>query len=256
MKAFPALFISFLLLVSYIKAQNVTYDFYVFASFWVGTICTLSSCLANQTALASPSFFSIHGLWPDYNDGSYPSYCDNSSIFNPAELNAGLKSIMNTHWIGLSTPTDLFHDHEWSKHGTCWNGPESYKTTAEKMNAYFSTVVNIAFQYNLFQSLKLFGNVTPSATPYDLSRFNAAFDRLLGPGTYILQCQQPQNSTDQYLAYTNICLDLDYKPMPCPAALLNNFPGICPPGDIYYPQLNQTTAEEVSKAEKTKKIEI
>lgn len=241
MKITAAIILSLLITFAITQDQKIPYDFYVFASFWVGSICNLQQCLTNQTELATASFFSIHGLWPDYHNGSFPSYCDNSSVFRPDLIHPTLQQIMDTHWIGLSTSTDSFHDHEWSKHGTCWHDPIPARNYSDKMNAFFAQVVDLSFTYNIYEFLKVHGNIYPSSQPYNLSQFNAVLDKSLKPGSYILQCVQDAKG-NQYLADVNLCLDLNLKPYACPAAIQPNFPSQCSQGLIFYPHLNETHA--------------
>ena len=58
----------------------------------------------------------IHGLWPNYEDGGYPQFCDKSRPFDPDKV-ADLQSRLDAEW------PDLLHgglwSHEWDKHGTC-----------------------------------------------------------------------------------------------------------------------------------------
>jgi ribonuclease I len=74
------------------------------------------------------SQYSIHGLWPQWPNGSWPQYCNNGSKFEMKNVGTIL-SEMNEYWY--SCPGDssnfLFWSHEWSKHGTCtYMSQESY----------------------------------------------------------------------------------------------------------------------------------
>ncbi|KAI9085213.1 hypothetical protein K1719_032846 [Acacia pycnantha] len=73
----------------------------------------------------SPAEFTIHGLWPDYNDGTYPSCCSRSD-FDPKEIST-LTKALEQYWPSLScgSPSTChgtrgsFWAHEVVKHGTC-----------------------------------------------------------------------------------------------------------------------------------------
>ena len=64
----------------------------------------------------------IHGMWPEYKDGSWPSMCTREPLNK--EVIDELKEGLNVYWPNvkedLSDPEhDEFWRHEWSKHGTC-----------------------------------------------------------------------------------------------------------------------------------------
>lgn len=63
---------------------------------------------------------SIHGLWPNYANGSYPSFCKNVE-FDFDKLSPIIKELRD-YW---NLPGDIgkdeisFWQHEWHKHGSC-----------------------------------------------------------------------------------------------------------------------------------------
>jgi len=63
---------------------------------------------------------------------------------------------LNSYWVGLYNPTETFHQHEWEKHGVCWNDNveiDNEELTVKKYtNDYFALGVNIV---NLFNPLPL-----------------------------------------------------------------------------------------------------
>lgn len=86
--------------------------------------------------------YTIHGLWPQYNSKSYPSYCDGYSN-NTFELSniSGLVPTMNIIWVSTEEKNEDFWSHEWNKHGTCnWNN--------WTIQQYFSNTI-LTYMYHL-----------------------------------------------------------------------------------------------------------
>ncbi|KAJ0244698.1 hypothetical protein HA466_0192860 [Hirschfeldia incana] len=80
------------------------FDYFALSLQWPGTYCrgTRHCCSKNACCRGSdtPTQFTIHGLWPDYNDGSWPSCCYRSD-FNEKEISTLLDG-MEKYWPSLS----------------------------------------------------------------------------------------------------------------------------------------------------------
>ena len=59
----------------------------------------------------------IHGLWPQYSEDSYPTYCKTVS-FDLNKLNSIL-SKLEKYWYSEDEKNEDFWCHEWKKHGSC-----------------------------------------------------------------------------------------------------------------------------------------
>ena len=85
------------------KGQPGKFDFYLLNLSWAPEYCT-----ANTGAECTEKLgLVMHGLWPQYFNGSYPDSC--ATTPPPADLSSYLDLIPE---LGLL-------QHEWSKHGTC-----------------------------------------------------------------------------------------------------------------------------------------
>ena len=51
---------------------NTYYENYIYVSEWAGTVCRFSPCRHNQV---KTKHFNLHGLWPEYFNGSWPQKC-------------------------------------------------------------------------------------------------------------------------------------------------------------------------------------
>ncbi|KAJ4127855.1 Ribonuclease T2 precursor (RNase T2) [Fusarium equiseti] len=75
---------------------------------------------------AGPSdSWTIHGLWPDYCDGTYPQFCDKSREYSDIKsivskfLGNATLSYMDKYWVSQDGDDESLWQHEWDKHGTC-----------------------------------------------------------------------------------------------------------------------------------------
>ncbi|GKU10609.1 ribonuclease t2 family protein [Fusarium langsethiae] len=86
--------------------------------------------------------WTIHGLWPDYCDGTYPQFCDKSREYTDIKsivskfLGNSTLSYMDKYWVSEDGNDESFWEHEWDKHGTCISTLEpscysDYKTGEE-----------------------------------------------------------------------------------------------------------------------------
>lgn len=63
--------------------------------------------------------WTIHGLWPNRYDGSYPSFCKSDIKFDSVLLDKALGNELKQNWPSKFLNDDSFHKHEWMKHGAC-----------------------------------------------------------------------------------------------------------------------------------------
>ncbi|KXZ54538.1 hypothetical protein GPECTOR_4g603 [Gonium pectorale] len=111
---------------------------------WPGNYCSKHSC----PLLHDHGFhFTIHGLWPNYNDGTYPQFCDKSLEFDEDKI-SDLEDELEEEWPSFMGTDGDFWDHEWSKHGTC---ALSLLPTEHK---YFKTVLKLHWRYDLAAALR------------------------------------------------------------------------------------------------------
>lgn len=61
--------------------------------------------------------FTLHGLWPEGRDATWPQYCKSVPLVAPSTVRGML----------CRTPSVSLIEHEWEKHGSChWATPEAY----------------------------------------------------------------------------------------------------------------------------------
>ena len=85
------------------------FDYYLLALSWSPEFCATRGEDAAQCHTGPHYGFVVHGLWPQYNDGSYPTACRPPSQV-PERLVGRVLPIM---------PDKALIQHEWVQHGDC-----------------------------------------------------------------------------------------------------------------------------------------
>ncbi|GAM22940.1 hypothetical protein SAMD00019534_061150, partial [Acytostelium subglobosum LB1] len=175
------------------------FDFYLFVEQWIYSFCDTQSCLPGKEREA----FTIHGLWPNNNDGSYPSFCKGQP-FDVDEI-ADIEPQLDTIWPSLTGPNPDFWAHEWSKHGTC-----SITGPLADLHDYFFATVHIYQTYNITGGLAQFNILPSDNATYSAPSVVDALSKQFGV-TPLIQC------TGNRLVTVAFCLTKDLKLMSCPA---------------------------------------
>lgn len=193
-------------------AEQREFDYYALAVQWPPTYCSKSTKCCTQSACCrgsnSPSVFTIHGLWPDYNDGSWPSCCSGPA-FNETEIST-LRGVLERYWPTLSCSKSstchnkkgLFWAHEWEKHGTC-----SSPVTGEEYN-YFLTTINLYFTYNVTDVLFEAGYVPSNSEMYPAGGIISAIENAFHTTPQLI-------CTKGALEEVRLCLTKDFKFRDC-----------------------------------------
>ncbi|RMZ90923.1 hypothetical protein DV736_g1843, partial [Chaetothyriales sp. CBS 134916] len=181
--------------------------------------------LESQGQLLPPEAWTLHGLWPDFCNGSYTQYCDLRRQYDPQPSpnttnglangtvvppytgpNIGtfvqgfkrydLLDWMNTYWINQGAPNSDFWAHEFSKHGTCYStfdlpcyGPDYVKH--EDVIDFFQTAILYYQRVPTYRWLADAGITPCNKTAYSLSDIQAALTKAYGAEPYI-GCSGPR----------------------------------------------------------------
>jgi ribonuclease I len=81
--------------------------------------------------------WSIHGLWPQYDENNYPVYCKKVS-FNISNISHLLPQLEDC-WYSNKGTDENFWKHEWEKHGSCVFTPMNEST-------YFSNAIMLFYE--------------------------------------------------------------------------------------------------------------
>ncbi|CAL9023064.1 unnamed protein product [Prunus brigantina] len=188
------------------------FDYFNLALQWPGTFCqrTRYCCSSNACCRGanSPTVFTIHGLWPDYNDGTWPACCTQKS-FDEKEIST-LHDALEKYWPSLSCgrPSSChggkgsFWGHEVEKHGTC-----SSPVARDEYN-YFLTTLNVYFKYNVTKVLNEAGYVPSNTEKYPLGGIVSAIQNAFRTTPKLL-CKKGA------LEELHLCFYKDFKPRDC-----------------------------------------
>jgi ribonuclease T2 len=98
------------------------------------------------------SRFTIHGLWPEFKNDTWPQYCTKED-FDPAQV-ADLRPVLRREWPSVFSNNTVFWRHEWRKHGTC---AENLCPLLSDEHSFFFAVLALNQMYDL--------NVRPVPNP-------------------------------------------------------------------------------------------
>jgi ribonuclease T2 len=160
---------------------------------WKPTVCKLSSCTSGYLS----TDFNIVGLWPQFWDGSSPTFCSNST-FN---ITSQTQDLLQIYWLSSQGNPQGFWEHEWLKRGTC-------VSPALTCDVYFNTTVNIFVARNILKILSVFGIVPSTSATYTVNQFIGAFTR-----TPIVGCSRLGNV--YYLNEVKFCYDASFTWISC-----------------------------------------
>ncbi|XP_072973926.1 ribonuclease 2-like [Typha angustifolia] len=208
-------FASFLWLPFFLSSSEASsqreFDYFVLALQWPGTICqNTHHCCSSNGCCRSDSlpWFTIHGLWENYDDGSWPACCSHSS-FDMKKISS-LIPTLEKYWPSLYCSSSSlcyggkgpFWAHEWEKHGTC-----SYPVIQDEYS-YFSTTLDLYFKYNITSILCSAGIEAANGERYPLGDIVATIKKSFG-ATPLLACKHGS------LRELKLCFYKDFKPRDC-----------------------------------------
>ena len=105
--------------------------------------------------------WTIHGLWPQYADGSYPSYCK-KVVFDLKDLQPIIDKL-NIEWCSDKGSAEHFWKHEWEKHGSCM-----YNTSMTEFQ-YFNKALELFELMKNKDIIEKYRNGNKSMIPFDLN---------------------------------------------------------------------------------------
>ena len=121
----------------------------------------LQSSRQPVTRAYHPQGFLLHGLWPEFLNGSWPQYCDPAAPFNMTSVQDLLPEL-HTYWPSLvAADQAAFWEHEWTRHGTCME--PFFGGSEAKEHDYFRLVLTLREHFDAWAMLQAKG-IGPAST--------------------------------------------------------------------------------------------
>ncbi|GAU29960.1 hypothetical protein TSUD_360750 [Trifolium subterraneum] len=180
------------------------FDYFALALQWPVVECwlVLETLKGDAEYTGFPAPFQ-DGLWPDYNDGTWPSCCTKSS-FDPKEIST-LNDALEKYWPSLSCSKPSSCNGGKEKHGTC-----SYPVVGNEYD-YFLTTLNVYFKYNVTSVLNDAGYVPSNTEKYPLGGIISAIENAFHASPQII-CSKGA------VEELRLCFYKDFKPRDCAIA--------------------------------------
>lgn len=181
------------------------YDMYVFCLQWGETMCQSKGGKCEERLAVVPlNQASIHGLWPSRQDGSMLADCNDG-----AEINIEKQTdFMKTYWPSLTGPNQDFWNHEYNKHGYCYNeeiGDMDY-------TLYFDKVQSLFEKDDLGNIVKnAVGDHPGEEVSFSVTELKQKLGDVLGVECIHITCSKVDGK--QYLMELRINMDLDFNYM-------------------------------------------
>jgi len=211
-----------------IPQANTEWDFILYTTRWPAAVANGNSVPTNVTG------FSLHGLWPNRNDTTWPQYCTNQQFdLKPIE---SLYSTLVEVWYDFEHPYDPsdFWSHEYEKHGTC---AESDPLMASEYQ-FFSTAIKLS--QNMFPLVEVLakGGIVPSDSKlYNLNTFQQVIQNGIGAFP-LMTCSQDYEGNVQ-VDRIQFCVSKSLQLYTCNSAVTNKIieNGNCGSGTISFPPI-------------------
>eukprot|EP01083_Nonionella_stella_P102974 293642_1 len=184
---------------------EVTYN--TFSIQWKPQFCYKN--IAEQCHNDAIPNITIHGIWPNWYAGEWPSYCARPAL-SPQDIEH-VQERLQIIWPTLkSSNTNFgFWSYEWRKHGTCWS----------IMNAtnYFSTAIRWYEDYKEIQNiLAAVGIYASNTATYHLLNVTNALSAVLNQ-RIVIQC-----NSGKYIVAFYVCRDWFGNAIDCPSNKVSN----------------------------------
>lgn len=190
-------FLILLFAVSSISFKVDSWDYLLFVQVWPGSWITNNKYNFNNT------YFTVHGIWPDYFNGSWPQFCNNDAL-NLTDIK-DIRKQLEIFWTDFKNPVN-FWSHEYRKHASCAKSDPLLKSEHQ----FFTTGLSLRDKYDLFNILKNNSVVPSNNIKYNTQKISQIISDFLN-NTVVIVCDK-----NNILNEIRICLDKNLRRFDCP----------------------------------------
>lgn len=155
--------------------------------------------------------WSIHGLWPNFENGSYPQNCRGTPRHFDENLIKSIEDRLVKVWPNLYPTKTIqsFWKHEYDKHGTCAQSEKLFESEL----AYFTESMKV------FDSIDIVGamsSVGPSEKTIGVNEMTSALAKVLEGKHFQFNCLKDKKTKQFLLGDIRFCLNKDLTLRDCP----------------------------------------
>ena len=185
------------------------FEFYVLTALWNPSSCRQrgKECY-KKVKEKELNILMIHGLWPSYWTGKFPQWCNIGEDVEILEFEGDLNKTMNDYWLGVYETNKIFWEHEYNKHGYCYN--QRYGYDVNNYAEYFQKTVDLYFKYNLTHLLtEFYPDILPGIRNLSQVEMAEKLEEKYGKGNFAISCFGYEG---QYWLYEiRLKLDIDFQ---------------------------------------------
>ncbi|ULT87718.1 hypothetical protein L3Y34_007116 [Caenorhabditis briggsae] len=193
--------------------NGVPFDYLMFTTIYPTAVCRADDDSVPESCEipdATPQW-SIHGLWPNYENGSYPQNCHGTPKHFEEDLIKSIEERLVSVWPNLYPKKTIqsFWKHEYDKHGTCAQSEKLFESEL----AYFTEVMNV------FDAIDVAGgmsSVGPSEKPIGAKDIQNALAGVTGGKKFEFNCLRDKKTKQFLLGDIRLCLNKDLTLRDCP----------------------------------------
>ena len=192
------------------------YDVYIYSIFFQTGTCRSDGYQCYQAIENFPkNIWTIHGLWPNFKNGTIPDWCHGENDIEIEIKNESLYNYMKEYYRGLYRSDEGYWKHEYNRHGYCYN--QRNNIDVNNYEEFFLKVVEIYKKYDL-------GNIFFDMYNQDLPKGDKLITKIemenflktkgLEKGNYLLICDNniiKSNKKVSFIKEMRIRIELDFK---------------------------------------------